>query len=76
MWRILQKKTEADVLPVSIRKEKRGLRRPILTMRFGEVIKNSDLGFEEEYNRRTIRNAAEKIMGEIIRLYNIKEESV
>lgn len=72
----IAKKTGADVLPVSIRKEKRGLRRPILTMRFGEVIKNSDLGFEEEYNRRTIRNAAEKIMGEIIRLYNIKEESV
>lgn len=72
----IAKKTGADVLPVSLRKEKRGLCRPILTLRFGEIIKNSDLGFEEEYNRRTIRNAAEKIMSEIIRLYNIKEETV
>lgn len=68
------KKTGTNVLPVSIKKEKRRFLRPILTLRFGKVIKYEEFDLESDYSRQKLRSAARKIMGEIIRLYNTAEE--
>lgn len=68
------KKTETNVLPVSIKKEKGKFLRPVLTLRFGKVMKYEDFDLENDYSRQNVRSAARKIMGEIIRLYNTAGE--
>ena len=69
----LAAKTKADVLPVSIYKapgEKK--LRPHITIRFGKIIKNSELGFSEEYSQQKIRESSEKIMSAITALWALK----
>ncbi len=69
----LAAKTKADVLPVSIYKapgEKR--LRPHITIRFGKLIKNSELGFSDEYSQQKIRESSEKIMSAITALWALK----
>lgn len=69
----LAAKTKADVLPVSIYKAP-GVRklRPQITIRFGKLIKNSELGFSEEYSQQKIRESSEKIMSAITALWALK----
>lgn len=69
----LAAKTKADVLPVSIYKAagERKLR-PHITIRFGKIIKNSELGFSEEYSQQKIRESSEKIMGAITALWSLR----
>ena len=69
----LAAKTKADVLPVSIYKapgEKK--LRPHITIRFGKLIKNSELGFSEEYSQQKIRESSEKIMSAITALWALR----
>ena len=69
----LAAKTKADVLPVSIYKAP-GVRklRPQITIRFGKLIKNSELGFSEEYSQQKIRESSEKIMSAITALWALR----
>ena len=69
----LAAKTKADVLPVSIYKAAGGRKlRPHITIRFGKIIKNSELGFSEEYSQQKIRESSEKIMGAITALWSLR----
>lgn len=69
----LAAKTKADVLPVSIYKAPGGRKlRPHITIRFGKLIKNSELGFSEEYSQQKIRESSEKIMSAITALWALK----
>ena len=69
----LAAKTKADVLPVSIYKTAGGRKlRPHITIRFGKIIKNSELGFSEEYSQQKIRESSEKIMGAITALWSLR----
>ena len=69
----LAAKTKADVLPVSIYKTAGGRKlRPHITIRFGKIIKNSELGFSEEYSQQKIRESSEKIMSAITALWALK----
>ena len=69
----LAAKTKADVLPVSIYKAPGGRKlRPHITIRFGKLIKNSELGFSEEYSQQKIRESSEKIMGAITALWSLR----
>ncbi len=69
----LAAKTKADVLPVSIYKAAGGRKlRPHITIRFGKIIKNSELGFSEEYSQQKIRESSEKIMSAITALWALK----
>lgn len=69
----LAAKTGADVLPVSIyktpgTKEKR----PLVTLRFGTLVKNGEFGFGEDYSQQKIRAASEMIMEKIVSLWSLK----
>lgn len=66
----------ADVLPVSIYKEsgKKTLR-PKITLRFGNVIKNEELGFSENTSPAKLKEASNIIMDKIVELWNKKHES-
>ena len=69
----LAAKTKADVLPVSIYKAPGGRKlRPQITIRFGKLIKNSELGFSEEYSQLKIRESSEKIMSAITALWALR----
>ncbi|MGN1418579.1 MAG: lysophospholipid acyltransferase family protein [Acutalibacteraceae bacterium] len=70
----LARKTKADVLPVSIHRSKGEFFRPDVVIRFGEIIKNDKLGFENEYNPKQIRNAAKMIMDNICSLWKTDEK--
>lgn len=66
---LIAKQTEADILPVSMYCEKKkGFLREI-TVRFGELIKYEELGLDGECSTRELRDAAEKVMGEIVSLW-------
>ncbi len=66
---LIAKQTQADILPVSVYCEKKkGLFREI-TLRFGELIKYEELELDGECSTRELRAAAEKIMGEIVDLW-------
>ena len=66
---LIAKQTQADILPASVYCEKKkGLFRKI-TVRFGEIIKYEELGLDGECSTRELRGAAEKIMGEIVDLW-------
>lgn len=69
----LAAKTKADVLPVSIYKtpQEKKLRQKI-TIRFGKLIKNSELSLDGEYSQQKIREASEKIMDAIKELWSLK----
>ena len=69
----LAAKTKADVLPVSIYKAPGARKlRPQITIRFGKLIKNSELGFSDEYSQQKIRESSEKIMSAITALWALK----
>lgn len=69
----LAAKTKADVLPVSIYKTPQEKKlRPHITIRFGKLIKNSELGLSEEYSQQKIRESSEKIMAAIKNLWSLK----
>lgn len=60
------KKTNADVLPVSLYKENDSFQaRGKITVRFGKIIKSADFGFDEEYKPSQIRAATKMIMNDI-----------
>lgn len=66
-------KTGADVLPVSIYKTPgNGSRRPLITIRFGRLIKNSELPFSKEYSSQNLKLASEIIMEKIVELWSLK----
>lgn len=69
----LAAKTKADVLPVSIYKTPQEKKlRPKITIRFGKLIKNSELSLDGEYSQQKIREASEKIMDAIKELWSMK----
>jgi len=60
----------ADILPACLyRKPGCSRFRPVIIVRFGKVIKNSELGFEGENRSREMKAASEKIMNEIRKLW-------
>lgn len=66
-------KTGADVLPVSIYKTPGDTRRrPHITIRFGKLIKNSELAFSKEYSSQNLKLASESIMEKIVELWSMK----
>lgn len=63
-------KTGADVVPVGlIRNPSEKRIRPTVSVRFGRLIKNEDLGFGEAYSPKEIRDAAKTIMNDIVALW-------
>ena len=69
----LAARTKADVLPVSIYKTPQEKKlRPKITIRFGKLIKNSELSLDGEYSQQKIREASEKIMDAIKELWSLK----
>lgn len=72
----LAAKTKADVLPVSIYKTPKDKSlRPKITIRFGKLIKNSELDLSENYSQQKIREASEKIMEKINSLWRLGHEN-
>ena len=72
----LAAKTKADVLPVSIYKTPKDKSlRPKITIRFGKLIKNSELDLSENYSQQKIREASEKIMEKINSLWLLGHEN-
>ena len=66
---LIARETKADVLPVSVYCEKKsGFFRKV-TIRFGELIKYEELGISEESTTRELREAAKKVMDEIVDLW-------
>lgn len=63
-------KTGADIVPVGLVRDPsyKGLR-PTVSVRFGKLIKNEELGFGEDYSPKQIREAAKTIMNEIVGLW-------
>lgn len=70
----LAKKAKADVLPVSIHRNKGEIFRPDVVIRFGELIDYESLGLEGEYKPQKIRSAAKLIMDSIAALWKTDEE--
>lgn len=63
-------KTGADVVPVSLfRVPDKNPLRPIVSIRFGERIRNEEFGFTDAYSPKVIREAAKRIMGDIVSLW-------
>ncbi len=72
----LAAKTKADILPVSIYKTPEDKsRRPKITIRFGKLIKNSELELSENYSQQKIREASEMIMETINSLWRLGHEN-
>lgn len=67
--------TGADVLPVSIYMDPENKSiRPKVTVRFGKVIKNEELGFSSDNGKSQLKTSSELIMNRIIDLWNKKHE--
>lgn len=67
---LIAKETKADVLPVSIYTSDEYKRGTKLTVRFGKIIKNEELGFSEgAYSAKELRAASKRIMGDITALW-------
>ena len=66
---LIAKQTKADILPVSVYSEKKGGMFRKVTVRFGELIKFEELGLSDESTTRELREASDKIMGEIVDLW-------
>lgn len=63
-------KTGADVVPVSLyRVPGENNLRPIVSIRFGKLIKNEEFGFTDNYSPSAVREAAKRIMNEIVSLW-------
>lgn len=70
----LAKKARADVLPVSIHRNKGEIFRPDVVIRFGRPIAFESLGLDGEYKAHKIREAAKTIMDSIVELWEIDEK--
>lgn len=66
---LIAKQTGADVLPVCIYTDDEFRKGTRLTVRFGKVIKNAELGFVEEHSPKELRAASKRIMGDITALW-------
>ncbi len=72
----LARKSGADVLPVCLYRNPEDSRlRHSLVLKFGEVIKNSDLGFKGENRKEETLTAAEMIMNSIKKLWEEEHEN-
>lgn len=69
---LIARQTKADILPCSIYCEKKGGLFRKITVRYGELIKYEELGLSEESSTRELREATDKIMGEIVELWEEK----
>ncbi len=66
---LIAHETKANVLPASIYCEKaKGFRRKI-TIRFGKLIPYEELGIPEEASSRELKEAAARIMGHVVALW-------
>lgn len=71
----IAKNTKADILPVSIYHTPGERKiRPKITIRFGKIIENSQLGFTQNDSRQQIKEAAQYIMSKIVESWNKKHE--
>ncbi len=66
---LIARQTKADILPASVYCEKKGGLFRKVTIRFGEVIRYEELGISEDGSTRELREAAKKIMDEIVDLW-------
>lgn len=66
---LIARQTKADILPASVYCEKKGGLFRKVTVRFGEIIKYDELGITEDGSTRELREAAKKIMDEIVDLW-------
>lgn len=72
----IAKMTGADVLPVSLFIDpEEDIMRPNITVTFGKVIKNEELGFEKEKGSLAVKNAANIIMKRITDLWESEYEN-
>lgn len=63
-------KTGADVVPVGlVRYPSDKSLRPTVSVRFGKLIKNEELGFTDSYSSKAVRAAAARIMDDIVALW-------
>ena len=69
---LIARQTKADILPCSIYCEKKGGLFRKVTVRYGELIKYEELGLAEESSTKELRAAADKIMEEIVDLWEEK----
>lgn len=69
---LIARQTKADILPCSIYCEKKGGLFRKVTVRYGELIKYEELGLTEESSTKELRAAADKIMEEIVDLWEEK----
>lgn len=65
----IAKMTGADILPAAIYTSDEFKKGTPLTVRFGKIIKNGELGFSQEHSPRELRNASKKVMDEITALW-------
>lgn len=69
---LIARQTQADILPCSIYCEKKGGLFRKITVRYGELIKYEELNLNEDSTTRELREATDKIMGEIVDLWEEK----
>lgn len=69
---LIARQTKADILPCSIYCDKKGGLFRKVTVRYGELIKYEELGLTEESSTKELRAAADKIMEEIVDLWEEK----
>ncbi len=68
---VIAKAAQADVVPVSIYTSDEMKKGTKLTIRFGEVIPYEKLGLSDESSREEIRGAAQLVMDEITKLWEM-----
>lgn len=69
---LIARQTKADILPCSIYCEKKGGLFRKVTVRYGKLIKFEELGLTEESSTRELREATDRIMGDIVALWEEK----
>ena len=67
----IAKESKANVLPVSIYSADEMKKGTKLTIRFGELIPYEKLGFTEEGSREELKAAANYVMDEIVKLWEM-----
>lgn len=70
---LIAREANADVLPVSIYRIPTDKKRCDIVIRFGEMIKNEELGFTEEAKRSELKFATNLIMERIGELWELKD---
>lgn len=70
---LIAQKTNADILPVGITYEDKEKFRSKVIIHYGNIIKNSELGFTEEQSPRELRGASNVIMENIKSLRHTDE---